>query len=56
MSPKPDPRDKQEAEFLQLLGRLSHKERRSFARKELTHCQLRRRWWICDGGEARLLK
>ena len=56
MGLKPDPRDEQEAEFLALLSRLSHRERRAFTRKELTHRHLRRRWWIREGGEVRLLK
>lgn len=53
---KPEPCNEQEAEFLALLSRLSPRERRAFTRKQLTRHHLRRRWWIREGGEARLLK
>lgn len=53
---RPEPRNEQEAEFLALLSRLSHRERRTFTREQLTRYRLRRRWWIRENGEARLLK
>jgi len=53
---KPEPRNEQEAEFLALLSRLSPQERRAFTREQLTRHRLRRRWWIRENGEARLLK
>lgn len=51
-----EPRNEQEAEFLVLLSRLSPQERRAFAREQLTRHRLRRRWWIREGGQVRLLK